>query len=303
MDRKIPSGQVLRKWVQGLSGLLQNAHLTGFVTGRLYKGPLKRFCVPGMNCYSCPGALGACPIGALQAVLGERKARFPFYVLGYLTMIGALLGRFVCGWLCLFGLVQELLCLVPVRKVRVPEKADRILRGAKYLLLFLAVLLLPVLVRDRFGAGTPWFCKILCPVGMLEGGIPLFILDRAIRPAARFLYAWKLGILVLILVLSMVIRRPFCKYLCPLGAFYGLFAKISLVRLDLDRKACVSCGACRRACPMEADPSRKPDSAECIRCGACTGACPEGALSLGLRTGKKRRGEEFPAGKERHGKA
>ena len=109
MKKKIHFRQgALRKWVQSLSALAVNAHLKGFFTGKIDTGPLKHFCVPGLNCYSCPGAVGACPIGAIQAVVGSRKG-FPFLVVGWLALLGVLLGRFVCGWLCLFGLVQELL--------------------------------------------------------------------------------------------------------------------------------------------------------------------------------------------------
>ena len=114
----------LRKIVQAGWGLLSNGYIKGFLPGapRLYTGALKHFCVPGLNCYSCPGALGACPIGALQAVLTERHRRFPFFVLGYLAAVGLLAGRFICGWLCLFGLLQELLYKVPTPKLTVPEK-------------------------------------------------------------------------------------------------------------------------------------------------------------------------------------
>ena len=115
-----------RRIVQVLWGFLSNGYVKGFLPGApmIYQGPLKRFCVPGMNCYSCPGALGACPIGALQAALNERHRRFPSYILGYLLAIGVLVGRFICGWLCLFGLVQELLYKIPVPKLRIPEKLD-----------------------------------------------------------------------------------------------------------------------------------------------------------------------------------
>ena len=63
----------VRLWVQIAFAALTNGYLYGFLTGRIYTGPTKAVCVPGLNCYSCPGALGACPIGSLQAVLGSRK--------------------------------------------------------------------------------------------------------------------------------------------------------------------------------------------------------------------------------------
>ena len=275
-------GKRLRKLVQAGWGLLTNAYVRGFLPGgpSIYSGPLKRFCVPGMNCYSCPGALGACPIGALQAALTARHRRFPCYVLGFLAAVGLLVGRFVCGWLCLFGLIQELLYLIPTPKLRIPEKIDRTLRYLKYLVLALLVIALPLGYRGEYGAGVPFFCQFLCPVGTLEGGVPLVLLNSVLRPALGWLFRWKLLILILCIASSVFVYRPFCKYLCPLGAFYALFQRVSLIRMRVDASACVNCGACAGACPMQVDPSKTPNSTECIRCGQCVRACPTGALSF-----------------------
>ena len=277
----------IRKAVQIGWGFLTNAHLKGFIAGSaLYQGPLKHFCVPGMNCYSCPGALGSCPIGALQAVLNERRRRFPFYVLGYLLAIGAFFGRFICGWLCLFGLLQELLYKIPVPKLHIPEKADRALRYVKYGVLAVLVVGLPLFYRSKYGAGEPFFCKYLCPVGTLEGGVPLVLLNDVLRPALGWLFRLKTLLLILCLLACMFVYRPFCKYICPLGAFYALFSRISAIRIKVDRARCTDCGACLRACGMQVNPSKMPDSAECIRCGDCMRACPMHALSFSC-AGKK----------------
>ena len=99
--------------MQAAWALLTNGYLAGFLDGKIYQGPWKKLCVPGLNCYSCPGALGSCPIGALQAVLSSRNFQFAYYVVGFLLLIGALLGRFVCGFLCPFGWIQDLLHKIP----------------------------------------------------------------------------------------------------------------------------------------------------------------------------------------------
>ena len=269
----------VRKAVQGVWGLLHNAHLSGFVTGTIYQGPLKKFCVPGMNCYSCPGAVGACPIGSMQALFDGRKRKFAFYVVGYLAAIGLLVGRFICGWLCLFGLIQELLYKIPTPKITVPEKADKILRYLKYVMLFVFVFGLPFFYRNEVKVGMPWFCKFICPVGTLEGGIPLVLLNKGMRAAAGALFRWKSVLMILCVAASIFIYRPFCKYMCPLGAFYALFQKISVLRMSFDKNSCISCGACSRQCKMGVDPMRNPNSAECIRCGECVKICPKNALS------------------------
>ena len=272
----------LRKIVQVAWALLSNAYVKGFMPGgpSIYGGVLKRFCVPGMNCYSCPGALGACPIGSLQTAVSGRDRRFPFYVLGYLAAVGLFVGRFICGWLCVFGLLQELLYKIPTPKIRIPEKADRPLRFVKYAVLAVLVIGLPLLWRNGYGAGTPFFCEYVCPVGTLEGGIPLVLLNAVLRPALGWLFRWKMLLLILCIASSVFIYRPFCKYICPLGAFYSLFQRISLVQIRVDADACTNCGACSRACEMKVDPHKTPNSPECIRCGECMKACPAQALSF-----------------------
>lgn len=285
---------VIRKVVQAVWGALTNSYIPGFMPGKpeIYKGGLKRFCVPGMNCYSCPGALGACPIGALQSVFDGRNRRFAFYVAGYLAFIGLLVGRFICGWLCLFGLIQELLYCIPTPKIRIPEKPDRYLRYLKYVILLVPVFLLPFLIRDSLGMGDPYFCKYICPVGTLAG-IPLILLNDGLSAALGLLFEWKLMLLILCILASVFIYRPFCRYICPLGAFYSLFQKVSLLRIRLDREACNGCGLCAKKCRMKVDPSRDPNSPECIRCGECIDSCPQKALSFNC-TGrvKKKQGQE-----------
>ena len=277
-DKDLKRHNIIRKAVQSIWGILSNANLMGFLTGKIYTGPLKRFCVPGMNCYSCPGALGACPIGAMQSVFDGRRRKFAFYVVGFLAAIGLFVGRFICGWMCLFGLIEELLYMIPVPKIRVPAKIDKILRYFKYPVLIILVFALPFFYRTDVGTGDPFFCKYVCPVGTLEGGIPLILANESLRSSLGVLFGWKAALLVLCILSSMFIYRPFCKYICPLGAFYSLFQKISLLRMRCDKDACIHCGKCAGICPMNVDPSKTPNSAECIRCGECIKACPKKAL-------------------------
>ena len=86
-----------RTLVQLLFTALTNGYAAGFAKGGIYKGQSKLICVPGLNCYSCPGALGSCPIGSFQAVITSRTNKFTFYVIGFLLLFGALFGRLVCG--------------------------------------------------------------------------------------------------------------------------------------------------------------------------------------------------------------
>lgn len=268
--------------VQSAWAILTNGFLAGFVQGKIYTGGLKRICVPGLNCYSCPGSLGSCPIGSLQSVLGDTKYRFSFYLLGFFLLVGTVLGRFVCGFLCPFGLIQELLHKIPFPQKIKTFRGDRGLRRVKYVILLVFVILLPLLVVDIAGNGSPWFCKWICPAGTLEGGIPLVSTNPMLQEAVGFLFAWKLAILAVTIFFSILIYRPFCKYICPLGAIYALFNKISIYRYEVDAHKCTHCKRCERSCPMNIDPRTETNHPECIRCGTCQNVCTFGAISSGF---------------------
>ena len=264
-----------RRIIQICAAFLQNANLKGFATGTIYQGDLKRFCVPGLNCYSCPGSVGACPLGSLQSSLGRTQNRFPFYVLGFLLLFGAALGRAVCGFLCPFGLVQDLLYRIPFfRKVRT-FRGEKYLRWLKYVLALVLVISLPLIY-----SGVPYFCKYVCPAGTLFGAIPLLSLDQLLSDQIGPLFWWKAIVLLVLLLVSLLLSRPFCRYLCPLGGFYGLFNRIAVIRIEKEEETCVSCDRCASVCAMGIDPKKEFNSVECIRCGRCADCCPTASIHL-----------------------
>ncbi len=272
-------GEWKRLTVQAAAFLLQNPKLHRFFLGTIEQGKTKSVCVPGLNCYSCPAAIGACPIGSLQASLsgGYKKPAFPFYVLGFLMLFGLTLGRWICGWLCPFGWVQDLVYRIPFFKKIRTFPYERFLRWLKYAVLGVLVIGLPLLSAFK-DVLVPWFCKFVCPAGTLFGGIPLAITKYGSQ--IGFYFWWKIGVLAALLLLSLLISRPFCRYLCPLGAIYGMFNRIALVHLDYASEKCVDCGKCETVCPMGIDPKAQFNSAECIRCGRCARSCPVDALHV-----------------------
>ena len=176
MGKKKITNEWKRHRVQILWALLTNSYLIGFVQGKIYKGKLKNLCVPGLNCYSCPGAVFSCPLGSLQSALLSSKYRFPYYMLGMLLLFGILLGRVICGFLCPFGLVQELLYKIPTKKLQKNVWTRRLSR-LKYVILAVFVILIPLVFL------TPGFCKYICPAGTLEGGFPLLLKNESLRRA------------------------------------------------------------------------------------------------------------------------
>ena len=269
-----------RRFIQVAAAAIMNGYVAGFMKGKIYKGNLKTACLPVLNCYSCPGAVGSCPIGSLQTILSGRKHKISFYILGFLMLFGVLFGRLICGFLCPFGFIQDIIYKIPFPKIRLSKKIDNPLRYLKYAVLLFLVFLMPIFIRDEFGSGTTYFCKLICPAGTLEGGFPLLIKDESLRMAAGALFKWKVFILAVILLLSIIIYRPFCKYLCPLGAFYSLFNKVSFYQLSIDKNKCTGCKQCEKNCKMGVNITKDINSPECIRCGECMDICSSHAITI-----------------------
>lgn len=274
-----------RCWIQLTATFLTNPHLSNFMKGNLHQGATKSVCVPGLNCYSCPAASGACPVGAFQAVTGSSKFNFSYYITGLLMLFGILFGRFICGFLCPFGWFQELLHRFPCKKLS--TKRLHFLTWIKYGVLIIMLILLPLIFVNDLGLSDPFFCKYLCPQGVFEGAIPLSIANSGIRAILGKLFTWKFTVLIAVIFLSILFYRPFCKWLCPLGAFYALFNRVSLTRLKIDHQKCVSCKKCQKACKMDVDVTKTPNHSECIRCGKCIQTCPMDAIHFCFGINKK----------------
>lgn len=153
-----------------------------------------------------------------------------------------------------------------------------------------AAYMIEAVIVNEVGLGDPFFCKYICPAGILEGGIPLSLANGSIRASLGNLFTWKSCILLGMVALSVLFYRPFCKWICPLGAFYALFNKISLYRFHIDGDKCTTCGACSKVCKMDVDVFRTPNHTECIRCGDCIRTCPHQAITktFSLKSDRKK---------------
>lgn len=264
----------LRKIIQGLATVAANS---GFLLGqtridRIYQGPLKQFCTPGLNCYGCPYAINACPLGSLQHFIGYGKYHFSLYVAGFLLLFGALAGRLICGWICPFGLVQDLLHKIKTPKFRLPRPA----RYLPWLALLGLVILFPLLFE------SPGFCRFVCPAGSLQGGVPFGIFSSQVRSLIGKLYFFKISLLIFFLVGSVFVFRLFCRTACPLGLIYGFFNRFALFGLSFDRLRCTDCGLCEKACPVDLSPQAGDYLAgACIRCLNCRDVCPQNCFEFG----------------------
>lgn len=256
-----------RRLVQLYTALLFNANLKGYIQGDMFVGKSKFLCSPGINCYSCPGAVGACPLGSLQNELGNHH--FPFYIFGILFLYGLMFGRMICGWFCPFGLFQDLL-----HKIKTPKlKKSVITRTLSYLKYIILVLF--VFIFAGFGI-FPAFCKYICPAGLLEAGFGLLPTSSDLLNMLGPLFTWKFVLFVSCVVFCIFAYRAFCRFICPLGAIYSLFNKISFFGIKLNKDKCTHCGKCINKCKVDI---KHVGDHECISCGECIDVCPTKAIS------------------------
>jgi len=273
-----------RKIIQLMSAVIYNANFKGFAEGNIYKGDIKGVCVPGLNCYSCPGAIAACPLGSLQSSINELKFKLPLYIIGILIIFGITLGRAVCAYLCPFGLIEELLYKIPSPKIK-KNKWTRRLSFLKYVILLLFVFILPAYYLIKTGVAIPAFCKYICPAGMLEGGIFLVAANNILREMTGMLFNWKIFVLVIIIIISVFIYRFFCRFICPLGAIYSFFNRHAMIGINVDKTKCTKCNKCVKFCKTDA---KYINDRECIRCGECKNLCDYNAIIYSPRIDKNK---------------
>jgi len=228
----------------------------------------------------------SCPLGILQNLFASVRiilAQIIFsafaYSIGIILIISLAFGRFICGWLCPFGLFQELLYRIPFFKKELPLPF-RLQRYFKHLLLIFFVILLPFLYLTEIGYGLLWFCKFVCPAGTLEAGYTNLLLQPNLSKNIGLTFYLKTLLLLAIIFLCIVDIRFFCKNLCPLGLIYGIFNRFGLLKLRWNEKNCILCGACEKICPMGLNIPKDLNSVECIRCLNCLSLCPTKAISL-----------------------
>jgi polyferredoxin len=221
---------------------------------------LHMVCSPVFHCYSCPLALFACPIGVMANFSALHMV--PYVTLGILAVIGVLVGSFICGWVCPFGFVQDLIGRIPTPKFELPSW----LGYGRYVVLVSLVLAVPYF----YGEEHPlFFCRV-CPAGAMEAALPHTAGTAIGGGEIAWPSAAKMGVFALILAAMFFTWRPWCTVLCPLGAIYGLCNRVSVLFLRFHPDRCNDCDLCRRLCHYHGRSERRGGELSCIRCLDCT---------------------------------
>lgn len=221
---------------------------------------LHTFCSPVFHCHSCPLATFACPIGVLANFSALHI--FPFVAVGVLLIAGVSLGGFVCGWVCPFGFLQDLIGRIPTPKFHLPGWT----RHIRFVVLLGLVLIVPYLWGEKHSL---FFCR-LCPAGALEAAVPNTIQSAMAGQEVVWPTLAKSSILVAVLLAMLFTWRPWCTVLCPLGAIFSLCNLFSFVFIRVNKESCTDCNRCRSLCRYGGGPREIGGDMQCIRCLDCT---------------------------------
>ena len=261
--------QIKRLISQILVLISANLGAFGFKTG---------FCYPFFYCHSCPASTSACPLRAIEqsvyhGSLSWKLLVYPLLILGF---FGVTTGRGVCGWACPIGLLQRATGVVArrlkkysiIRKIG-QHRIEPYLRYIKYFILIGLVVVTPALIGFMF--------TDICPVGFLVGTIPNMVLNPDKFITNPF-FIVALVIFILFLLLIFLVERGWCRYFCPVGAILAPFNKISLIHIEVEKKACSLCHQCSNICPMGINIPEMDRDPECILCGKCIESCPNNLI-------------------------
>ena len=231
---------------------------------------LHNMCSPVFHCYACPLSTFACPIGVLAQFSALHI--FPFVAIGLLIVLGVLFGSLICGWACPFGFLQDLVAKVPTPKFDLPKWAGNL----RYVVLIVTVLAVPY-----FWGEEHWLfiCRV-CPAGALEAAVPNMTGQAIAGEKIAWPNALKLTILGVFLITIFFMKRPWCRMLCPLGAIFSLFNRVSAFFVRFNADECTDCGRCHKLCEYGIEPEKSPNDSRCVRCLECTN-CGPSALTFG----------------------
>lgn len=221
-----------------------------------------------------PSIHALCPYGGLESlysvIFGGKYIEKIFLgtlIILIITLIIALIfRRSFCGLICPFGALQEFFGIIGKKVFRerfiMPENMDKPLRYFKYVVLIVTLYFTWVTAGLWVNPYDPW-----AAYGHISAG------------AESLIDEYSIGLIILIVTLigSLLYDRFFCKYLCPMGAFYGIISKLSPSKITRNENTCVNCGICNKNCPVNIKVSEQKEikSAECINCQSCILSCPK----------------------------
>ena len=268
--------------------------------------------LPVMWTWGLPNATVGDAFTALQLMLGGwslgSSVVFPWLAIASFLIFGILVGKSLCGWVCPFGLIQDIVGFIKSRKLEISPATHGGLTRLKYLILGIALLVSSTFSASKylnlhgsyeraFGIFAYAPFTVLSPAETLFSVLPkslhgfylTFIEKSFVEALSGILYLpplFWLQVLILIgtIMLAAYVQRGWCRYFCPHGAIMAFMNRFSFIGLHRDPVKCAKgeCRECVKACPMKVRildlPWKKFSDPECIYCMKCADVCPNGAI-------------------------
>jgi polyferredoxin len=230
------------------------------------------------------------PLTALGTILSTHSLYWPLLWALVTVILTIIFGRFFCGWICPFGSLHHFVGFLGKRKKKTSQKIQlnkyRKAQGIKYLILvfFLAMAALP-------WAGATLQTGLLDPIPLITRSLNLVLLsivDRSANlisvPERFYEGAWLIfAIFLAAVLLNLVIPRFYCRFICPLGALFGVINRLAVWRIGKKTADCINCKVCDKDCEGGCEPSDSIKISECVLCFNCLGACEQDVLGYQTR--------------------
>jgi ferredoxin-type protein NapH len=248
---------------------------------------------------------------AIQLTLGGWNLAyviFPWLALASFVIAGVLIGKALCGWVCPFGFVQDLIGYIRKRQTDLSARTHDTMIYVKYFVLAVSLFISGTFSASKLTGGNSSYSKalgvfaqapftVLSPSETLFATIPRLI--SGIQASGNIpsdilsgiaglppLFWVQFAIMVIVLVFVAYVPRSFCRYICPHGAIMALMNNFSFIGLRREPFKCEKggCRSCVLVCPTRVPildlPWEKFSHPECIYCMKCVDACEHGAIKL-----------------------
>jgi polyferredoxin len=289
---------IIRNFFELAGFLLLNALVFKYVYPFINLEPLA-VPIPVLISLKSSTSLAAGALDCIQVMFS--KPIFPLLPFATVLIVGSVIGRLLCGWLCPIGFIQDLILKIKGNGSKVNPRTHATLIKLKYVLLsvtfFFSITLALSLqageskYKEALGPFTKGVFLPIQPETALFANLPRLIqsgtesglLDFSGPTSAGFLVLLGFALSLLLLIGAYLVPWFWCRYLCPTGALMSIFMRFSFLGMKRDPSKCTKCGGCVEACPMQIRildlPWEKFNDPECTLCLECVEACPTGALT------------------------
>lgn len=239
------------------------------------------------------------PLVAIGTMLTTHTLYWPLLWALVTVVLTILLGRFFCSWVCPFGSLHHFVGFLAHHKSPLKQKLElNKYRKGQVVKYFVLIVLLLLAAFPSVGASLQ--TGLLDPIPLINRSVSLIILaiaDRAtnlVSVSERFYTgAWAILLIFAATVfLNILVPRFYCRFICPLGALFGLLSRFSIWRIGKTAEPCSNCMACERNCEGGCEPSGNIKISECVMCLNCLDDCKD--EMVGYRTKVSKAGESYP---------